>query len=815
MSRGKSTDARGLLLDRDIGHHGRADMTTFRKWAIVAAVALLPATLVAQQQSAVVRGIVTGVDRQVIPDVTVVLLDQLGSRVALTKTEPDGRFRFQDVPPGTYTVIADAASNRSSGHVVAVQGALPVDVELTLVGRIAQNVVVEGSAEPPPVAARTTIAGDALRQLPTRLASRGVQHMLATLPGWTSEDNGLLHVRGVDDGFLYVQDGIPIHDRMDTLFGIAPDPAGVGSMNVLTGYIPPEYGLKSGAVVEVQSSVPARAAWAANVDTGFGTDAQRSVRIHAAGPAGNRASVGLSAASERSNRFLDPVHPDNLHNEGGVVTGEGHVSVAASERDIVKVNLAGGRSRYQVPHGEVQEAVGQDSRQRLVQRSQSASWQRFWSDAMVSQLAIYRRQVAADLRSSPADTPVSARSSRNHNRLGSLASLTMEQRGHTLKVGVEAARVALREDFTFAVTDPGEAEAAEISDRAAGFTPERPFSLADRADRMQWAFYVQDSVRPTANVTIDFGLRFDRTRLLVPALQWSPRAGVAYRWPNTGTTLRASLNRFFQPPQPEYLLLSSSAAARALSPLVDEDYGEEAGGAELDPERQTAWEVGVDHRVGRAMRVDAAYWSRHVRNYADPNVFLGTTIIFPNSVSRGTARGVDVRFELPRSHGWSSYASYTISRVQQVGPINGGLFLEENMLEIGPGTRFTPDHDQRHVSAAGVNYDEPVRGFSASLAARYESGTPLEVDQTEHEELAGRPGAELVDFETGRVTPRLIFDVSLIHRLLREGRVDVDLRIVLLNLTGERWAYNFGNPFSGTHFGPGRTVQVGVRAAIR
>jgi hypothetical protein len=36
-----------------------------------------------------------------------------------------------------------------------------------------------------------------------------------------------------------------------------------------------------------------------------------------------------------------------------------------------------------------------------------------------------------------------------------------------------------------------------------------------------------------------------------------------------------------------------------------------------------------------------------------------------------------------------------------------------------------------------------------------------------------------------------------------------------LNLAGARWAYNFGNPFSGTHFGPGRTVQIGVRAALR
>ena len=141
-----------------------------------------------------------------------------------------------------------------------------------------------------------------------------------------------------------------------------------------------------------------------------------------------------------------------------------------------------------------------------------------------------------------------------------------------------------------------------------------------------------------AGVTVDFGVRFDRMRLLVPASQWSPRIGAAYASADRATTVRASVNRFFQPPQPEHLLLASSPAARRLSPFVEGE-GDETGGADLEPERQTAWEVGVERGFSGVARLDAAYWSRHVRNYADPNVFFGTTIIFPNSV----AQGVDLR----------------------------------------------------------------------------------------------------------------------------------------------------------------------------
>ena len=789
------------------------DMRTRCLYWVVAAAALVPSVVVAQQ-SALIRGIVAGADGQPVADATVTLLDQLGAAVSATRTRGNGRFSIEGVPPGTYTVFAEAPPHRSDARIVTVRTALPIDVDLTLAARIAESVVVQGTSEAPTVTTRMTIAGDALRQIPTRLPSQGVQQMLATLPGWASEDNGVLHVRGVDDGYLYVEDGVPVYDRLDTLFGIAPDPASIGTVNVLTGYIPPEYGLKSGAVIEVQSSTASRTGWAGNVDLGVGSNAQGSVRALGGGPIGTRTSLSLSVASERSERFLEPVHPDNLHNAGGVLSAEVHLRVMPSEGNRLNINITAGRSRYQVPHSDVQEEAGQDQRQRLFHHSHSLSWQRFWSDTLVSNMAIYHRHFDGALRSSRFDRPLSAHSDRQHDRLGVLAGVTYQRSRHIFKFGFDAGRLRLQEDFTFAVTDPEEAENAEISERAAAFTVESPFRFRDRANRIQWAFYAQDSIRATDRFTVDFGIRFDRTHLLIPASQWSPRVGVAYSWPGAATTLRASVNRFFQPPQPEYLLLSSSAAARSLSPFPDDGNSEETGGAEIEPERQTSWEMGVDQWFAGMVRLDAAYWSRRVRNYADPNVFFGTTIIFPNTVAKGTARGVDFRLEIPRYRGWSSYVSYTFSKVEQIGPLNGGLFLEERFLEIGPGTRFTPDHDQRHVSAAGLGYQSIGRGFSASLAMRHQSGTPLDVDEADLAQLIDRPGAELVNFETGRVKPHTVFDLTAAQTLHRSRRSETSLRVAMLNVANEDYALNFGNPFSGTHFGAPRTLRVDLRIAL-
>ena len=214
------------------------------------------------------------------------------------------------------------------------------------------------------------------------------------------------------------------------------------------------------------------------------------------------------------------------------------------------------------------------------------------------------------------------------------------------------------------------------------------------------------------------------------------------------------------------------------------------------------------------MRFDVSYWRRRVESVSDPNVLFGTTIIVPNAIARGEADGVDVRIDLPRRRGASGYVSYTNSRVVNFGPVTGGLFLEDEVIEIADGTKFTPDHDQRHVAAFGASYDHPRGGFWASFGGRYESGTPLEVDEDELDELMERPGSELVNFETGRVRPRQIFDVMAGARVFRAGGHEISLRGSILNVTGERFAYNFGNPFSGTHFGAGRTFQIGIQVRL-
>jgi hypothetical protein len=760
-----------------------------------------------QPRRATLRGHATLADGADVPGLAVTLRTEDEAALVTVETDAAGRFEIRDVAPGSYLVSATNgpfAARRG----VTVDTAPVVEVPLRL--SLPSDPPLEVVASVDPFGrAQTTSSADALRALPARLQTRALPQALAATPGWAEEDNGLLHVRGVDDGVLYVEDGIPVYDRLDVAFGIPPALADIGTVRVTTGHTPAAFGLKAGAVVEVFTP-PAPERWTGRLQAGTGSSALGGAVVSGGGPARGALDTFAAVSAERSARFLDPVHPDNLHNTGGVAGASIRATIAVSPTTIVSGNARLGRSRFDVPHAEAQEAAGQDQRQRTTQTSQSLAWQQTFGVSALH-VAGYHRWVDARLLGSSSDTPVAAASTRRHDRLGLLGSVARFAGGHSITVGAEVSRAALTENFRFAVTDP---DADDLSAAAAAFTPSQPFVFSGHVARPQWSAYVNDHVN-VGPLTLDAGVRFDRTRLLESASHWGPRLGVAIELIRFDASVRASFNGLFQPPQAEHLLLSSSPEARALSPFVDEPDG---GGAALAPERQSAWEIGVEQRLGRHLRVDVSAWHRRVRNYTDPNVFFGTTIVFPNSVARGTARGLDVRLQMPAVRGWTASAAYTLSKVVQEGPINGGLFLEDDIDTVGPGVTFTPDHDQRHVAAATLAWVQPVGRWTASAQARYASGTPVELGDFDDDDLADlvqRPGVELVDLARGRVRPRLVVDVAASVRVRRAAWGDIGLGMSVLNAADRAYAFNFGNPFSGTHFGAPRTFRVDLQIGLR
>jgi outer membrane receptor protein involved in Fe transport len=766
----------------------------------------------AQIQIGTVKVTVTDPAAAVVVGAVAKLSNRLTGYTQSVVSDERGVAIFNNVPFDDYQLEVAAPRFQQATRRANVRSNLPVEFEIRLTipgSRESVNVEAEsGLIEGDSSSSELDLNERSIRRAPGAL--RSVQQVVSTLPGWTTENNGLMHIRGVDDGVLFVLDGVPVADRLDSTMASGLDTEMIGSMNVLIGNLPAEFGGKSGAVVTIQPR--------SGIGRPLGGDLEFSgasfnARELSGSIAGGRQNWGFFVASSaaQSDRYLDPVDPRNFNNRGGSARLNARTDWHPTPDDILIFNVSVNGSDLHVPNRLDQELAGQRQRQELRDNSESISWQRTWSPKTVSNIAIFHRFHEARLDGSAFDTPLFAAQDRRHARLGLLAAVTHTYGGHTFKAGVEAARVTPDEFFTFAITDPVAAAAEGISDEALAFDQSRPFVFRDRKTRGQASAFFQDQFSPVQNLTLNAGLRFDHSSLLVSEQQLSPRVGAVYFIPKTRTAIRGSFNRLFMPPQVENLLLSDSAQARALSPFE----GPTGGGAHVRPERTSAYEAGFAQDLHGWLKLDAVYWWRNFRNYDDPNVFFSTAIIFPNSVAKGFARGVDVRLDVPERRGWSGFLSYSNQRLLQTGPINGGLFLTNDFIEIGPGTRFIPDHDERNVGALSVMYRHQRSGLWAAFLGRHQSGVPLEVDADRLDELKSAPGADLVNFARERVKPWTLMGVSTGAELYRRERVGLSLQFDVSNFTNRRFAYNFGNPFEGTHFGSPRQWSARLRLSFR
>jgi hypothetical protein len=782
--------------------------------ALLTLLTLLPVITPAQIQIGTIKGAITDPAGAAVTAARVRLINPLTGEQLETTSDRAGSFVFHNVIFNRYALQVEAPGFEPQSHQVAVHSNLPLELELRLsVAATSEQLSVSASDQlvEPEQNGAPTLTRNLLGRAPRLNRNRQLQELIVTTPGWATENNGLIHVRGVDDGVLYVVDGIPIADRLDSVSASSFDTDTINAMQVVTGNIPAEFGGRNGAVVIVQPQSGIDQRLNGSLRTGAGDF--RTGDLAAALGSSFRKRFGLfaNAATNRSDRFLDPVDPRNFNNRGGAVNLNLRADWHPTERDTVLFNVSGNGADFRVPNDLAQELHHQRQRQQLRDSSQSASWQHLFSTSTVANLAFFHRRHQSELFGSENDLPLSARQDRSHTRTGLIASLTHQQRGHTLKSGLEASRIAPREFFTFYITDEQVAEERDISQAALKFDRDDPFIFRDARVRGQFSFYVQDAFSPRRNLTVQAGLRYDHTSLLVSAQQFSSRLGAVYFIAQTKTAIRASFNRLFQPPQVDNLLLSASEQAWALSPFA----GKNHGGAAIQPERVSAYEAGFAQDVAGWFRLDAAYWWRNFRNVGDPNVFFNTTLIFPNSVASGFSRGVDVRLDVPERRGWSGWLSYTNMRILQTGPINGGLFLTDEFIEIGPGTRFIPDQDQRNTGSFGLAYRPQRSGLRLAFTGRHESGVPLEVESERLAELRSAPGAELVNFDRRRVRPRTILNLSAGLSLFSRERVNCDLQFDVLNLSDKLFAYNFGNPFEGTHFGYGRRWSGGLKIEFR
>jgi outer membrane receptor protein involved in Fe transport len=771
------------------------------------------ATAGAQTRIGTIQGTVKDPNGAVVVGANVTVTQPLTGYTQSAQTDAQGAFKLVNVPFNTYTVRADAAGFQAVEQAIDLESNIPYGLELKLsVGQAAATVSVTGGSaalvEPDKTSSDTDIDQTLIERQAGAAPSRGIEAIVASVPGMATDDNGRLHPRGSESQVQYVVDGVPITDNLSAIFSTSLDARTLRTAEVLTGGIPAEFGDKLAGVINV------------NTRSGLETPTQGGINISGGSFSTGEIGADFSTRTKKfgfltnlsattSQRFLDPSTLENFHNFGRTGKGFFRLDYQFDDKNSLRGTFLFGGSNFQVPNRLEQEIAGQDQRQKLRDNSQFITFQHIFSGDTLGQFSFFNRYGTARLTSNPLSTPVVAFQDRTLQNIGGLAAISMSRGRHNFKFGGQFTITPVRENFSFYTTTPF----ADLVDENGNvfpnpvnnFTAADPFVFNGRRTGRTLSAYVQDHFQLFPNFTLDVGLRYDNYKLIIRDDGFSPRIGLAYFIPRTQTTLRASYNRLFQPPPAENLLLASSAEASALSPLAV--IQGQSGVRPILPDKQNVFEIGAQQQISRFFRLNLTVYQKRIENFGDKDQFFDTGIIFPISISSGRVTGEELRIESADINGFRGFLSYANARAYGVTPINGGLFLGEavNSLDT-PGLIFANDHDQRNSAQFQVYYNNRPTGVYLIFGGRYDSGYPTDVEPgtTLADFVAGGFDPRLyneIDFQRGRVRPRTILNFSVGADLLRRERTSLNVQFDIQNLTNELFLYNFESVFSGTHIG--------------
>lgn len=230
-------------------------------------VALLSSTAVAQTVTGTVGGIVTDPNGAVIPGATVTLVSEQKGDTRTDTTNDSGRFSFQAVQPGVYSLRVEHKGFQTleqKSVVLSANESLALGELKLQTGQVAETVTVtsEGTIvekESSDLTARLT--SDQISLISTK--GRDITSLLRLLPGTSNEND----IEAVGEGFgtdLPIISGQRGRSTVSTIDGLnASEPSGsnkismsinqdaVGEVKVLRNNYAAEYGNNGGAIINI------------------------------------------------------------------------------------------------------------------------------------------------------------------------------------------------------------------------------------------------------------------------------------------------------------------------------------------------------------------------------------------------------------------------------------------------------------------------------------------------------------------------------------------------------------------------------------
>jgi outer membrane receptor protein involved in Fe transport len=558
--------------------------------------------------------------------------------------------------------------------------------------------------------------------------------LIQQFPGVTQDSaaSGELHVRNEHANLQFRINGIMLPDGVGA-FGQILDTGIVGSLTLLTGALPAQYGLRTAGVLDIQTRTDAFNN-TGRVSVYGGSHGTITPSFEWGGTVG-QTQYFVSGRFLQNNLGIENPTPANeaIHDRTSQEKGFAYVSTVLDPTS--RLTYIGGvsNSTFQIPNRPDQTpnftAFGvSDFNSAFLNEHQNeynqfnvVAYQKSAED-IDYQISYFNRYSQLHFYPDPIGDLVFNGVASNVYRQSYVNGIQEDTAwrvgyAHTLRFGfsVSAERSLVTNISTVLPVD------------GMGTPIDAPFSIFDSSSKTGYLIgtYLQDEWRITNQLTLNAGLRFDQMYQYVDANQLSPRVSLTWK-PYDGTTFHAGYARNFTPPPqviaaPVNLALVQNTTQQPAVPVQDP----------VLPERSHVFDVGVVQKIwpipGLEVGIDGYY--KLARDLLDDGQFGAAYVLSGFNYDRANNLGL----ELTTSYTNGNLRIYgNLAWARQLGTdivSNQFLFDPDRLAFIASHYIYT-DHSQVLTASAGASYLWNGTRFSASMI--YGSGLRSGFANTDH-----------------------------------------------------------------------------------
>jgi outer membrane receptor for ferrienterochelin and colicins len=626
-----------------------------------------------------------------------------------------------------------------------------------------------------------------------------LNQVIMQAPDVVQDSFGQFHVRGDHNDLQYRLNGIILPEGI-SVFGQSLSPRLISSLQLVTGALPAEYGLRTAGIIDMTTK-------SGTLDPGGsvsvygGSHGTFQPSFDYGGNSGNlnyfvsgdllRSDLGIESPDGSSNPIHD--HTSQYH-------GFGYFEDILNQSNRLSLILGTSNDSFEIPNRSgLTPSLGlSDNGQTLFPSQDLNETQHELTNYAI--LSWQHTQDALDWQSS-----VTARYSS--------LTYTPDPIGDVLYDGI--AQWAFKDDVAFGwqtdaaynLNDSHTVRAGlylqhdeATSDTASLVVQTDPdtgslLSIPDDGSQTQWleSAYLQDEWKVVPGLTVNYGVRFDHYDAFSSGSQLSPRLNAVWQ-PLTDTTLHAGFSRYFTPPPFELVggETISRFAGTSAYPTVPLDTTPSA-------ERSSYFDIGAEQKLLHHLTLGVDSYYRRSQNLIDEGQFGAPIILTPFNYLKGKVEGIEFTGNYA-TDGFSAYANLAIQSAL-------GREIESSQFNFAPGElayiadNYIPlDHEQRVTASAGTSY----LWYGTRLSADMLFGTGLRADL---------PLADGQDIPNGAHLPSYAqINLGVSHAFHFEGTRPLTLRFDVINLFDREYQIRNGTGVGvgAPQFGPRRGFFAGL-----